>query len=222
MAHLPTGCFPPYRREKDPLNKIPRVLKYKDVSLEGIPPTRGRSHSAVPEVHEGNEDWKNDFIPRIEGVMSEDSSEDDIKLLLQEFEFVELDINRLARFAICKNAVAVIRYLVEERKVDLRSKDDDGKPASCYAVWDYPNDEMFRFLEAVPHLPESLDPRNSRGRGGGLCPLYFAIIFKCFGALDFILTQLIQHTLISDENIDEWPTQWNPLQGRTLVDVWFL
>ncbi|KAJ2998781.1 hypothetical protein NUW58_g223 [Xylaria curta] len=208
------NVFPPYRIEKDPFHKPPRVLRYYEVSLEGIPPTP----STVPAVHDEdkNGNKQNDFMSKIEGVTSDTSSED-IKSVLEEFASLKLDINRLARFAICRNAVKVVEYLVKKAGADLNGNDTKNRSAGCYAMWDYPDDQMFEFLASTLPQLENSTPQNYWGGA-----LRFAITFKCFGALDFLLTKLYPDAQITDEITDKWVTQCDPVWGRGLVEAWFL
>lgn len=96
-----------------------------------------------------------------------------------------MDINRLARFAMCRNALTVLKYLVDEGKVNLNAQDTKRRSAIVYALWDHPDWQMFEYLR----LKISLDPDfvNDESREELGIALNYAIDFGRLDAIEFLL-----------------------------------
>ncbi|KAI0107517.1 hypothetical protein GGR51DRAFT_570887 [Nemania sp. FL0031] len=177
--------FPTYNSGKNPFSLA--SYRYTDVVLEGIPLCRVlEGHSAARTQNANRDRQFEDVIKSIQSELneiSEESSGEDVKSWCQKCSPVklELDIDRLLRFAICRNAIEVVKYLVEERHVDLNRQDNTGRSASMYAMRDYPNDLMLKYIASkVPPLPTILDHR-------GQSLFYYAALFGSLDALEFLM-----------------------------------
>ncbi|KAI0903939.1 hypothetical protein F4823DRAFT_568218 [Ustulina deusta] len=228
--------LPPYQYDKDPISLQKPVHKYIAVNLEGIPPTRRETHSTeqqgIAAEHaqdeKGNEqveNMKKGIMAKLNGVSAQ-SSKGDIELWLQDCESLNLkvDINRLARFAICRNAVEVVKYLVDEvdeGKADLiNSWDIYGSSAIFYAMWDYPDSQMFQYL--TPKIRENLESLNHED-DRKLTVWHFAIALKSLDAFEFLL-ELDRNTRITQNITKDWVKQLRRvgLQGRSLAEAGYL
>ncbi|KAJ2980786.1 hypothetical protein NUW58_g6857 [Xylaria curta] len=126
--------------------------KYTDVQIEDIGLSQDKVYlTSRPNVRfdalEDQEITRETIISRL-NCLTERSSKRAIKILILACNKLHLkvDLNRLARFAICRNAVDVLEYLVDERGADLGRLDIRGRSAIFYALWDYPNSQIFDYV----------------------------------------------------------------------------
>ncbi|KAI1353015.1 hypothetical protein F5Y01DRAFT_73454 [Xylaria sp. FL0043] len=191
--------FPPYRMDFQGLSYFfPFDGVYSDVNIEDIPPSADKAYSdeklsgivaqsqdRTKNEENENENEKENIISKLNG-LTDESSEADILSLIQECHSLnlKLDLNRLARYAICKNALAVVKFLVEKGEADLSCQDIHDRSAIFYVLWDYPDTAMFEYIAS------KLSPRseiiNRRYTGFGTI-LDFAIGSRRLDAVEFLL-----------------------------------
>jgi hypothetical protein len=120
--------------------------------------------------------------------LPEEFSEDDIISWIQECYSLNLkvDINRLARFAMGRNALTALKYLVDKEKADLSSTDICGRTAIFYALWDYPNTQMFAYIKSkVSPKSEILNCQDTVKQ---FTALDYAILSNKLDAIELLLT----------------------------------
>ncbi|RWA06394.1 hypothetical protein EKO27_g8703 [Xylaria grammica] len=180
--------LPPYQVDKDPFHRDHPVRRYADVTWEGIPPTPKIADSIElrddTEAHNLLED-ETAILSKLNG-LTQHSSEEDIALYIQKCHSLNLivDVNRMARLAICRNAVAVVRFLIDDGIADLDCRDTYGKTAIFYALWDYPDEQMFQyFASKIPRGSKRLNHRDCYVRTA----LHYAMALERLRASDFLL-----------------------------------
>ncbi|KAJ8128771.1 hypothetical protein O1611_g4864 [Lasiodiplodia mahajangana] len=165
LASLDQGAeqceFPPYNDEKDPL--LTEGIKYTDVEIQWIPPSRDKEYSTdqldwiVPSDHSMNSPSKardkETIISKLNG-FTEKTTKDDLLSCIRDCHALGLriEINRLARFAICRNAMTVLECLVDLGVANLQCLDMKGRSAILYALWDYPGGQMIEYVADLVSL----------------------------------------------------------------------
>ncbi|GAW19291.1 hypothetical protein ANO14919_087770 [Xylariales sp. No.14919] len=204
--------LPPYQVDKDPFHRDHPVRRYADVTWEGIPPT--------PKIADSIELQDEPAILSKLNGLTQHSSEEDIALYIQKCHSLNLivDVNRMARLAICRNAVAVVRFLIDDGKADLDCRDTYGKTAIFYALWDYPDEQMFQyFASKIPRGSKRLNHRDCYARTA----LHYAIALERLRASDFLLA-LEPDAEIIDEVTGRLAGAWylqSLLRARKLISM---
>ncbi|KAI1175684.1 hypothetical protein F4777DRAFT_320692 [Nemania sp. FL0916] len=184
-SRAPDGLYIdlPYKPRGDEFLIESPMNSPRSIRIEEIPPMLWDYRGIHPPVDQVALELNN---------LTKDSTEKDIISCFQKchtlgFNVDAGDINeRLARFAICRNAVTLLRYLVEEKKVPLDTPDGKGRTPIFYAIlWDSPDNHLFEYLTPlVPQTPQSLQYHRDHS---GRTALEYAIAWQHFHALDFLL-----------------------------------
>ncbi|KAI1277449.1 hypothetical protein F5Y07DRAFT_362992 [Xylaria sp. FL0933] len=189
--------FPPYREDAHILSSFfPLDSVYSEVKIEDIPPSVVKAYSdeklggIAAQNQNGTEteeiENENENITSKLNGLTEDSSKDDILLLIHQCHTLnlKLDLNRLARYAICRNALAVVEFLLE-KGAELSCQDIYGRSAIFYVLWDYPDTAMFEYIASkLSPRSEIINRRDTRSLS---LPLEIAIVFRRLDAIEFLL-----------------------------------
>ncbi|KAI0430614.1 hypothetical protein F5Y09DRAFT_226174 [Xylaria sp. FL1042] len=219
--------FPPYQDPSHDDIYFPFHKRYSDIKIEDIPPSVVKAYSdeklgvAIVQSQNRNkneqtESLKGDIISKLNG-LTEESSEDDVLLLIQECHSLnlKLDLNRLARYAICRNALTVVKFLIEKGEADLTSRDIYARPAIFYVLWNYPNTEM------IEYITSKISPRseilNRPDRRLASTPLNLAVDL---GRLDAIEVLIRLEANIDTINLEEdrWYI-WSLIGFKDLIEM---
>ncbi|KAI1170584.1 hypothetical protein F4777DRAFT_594859 [Nemania sp. FL0916] len=96
------------------------------------------------------------------------------------------DVNRLLRFAICRNNVDIVEEMRHcfGNKFDLNCRDLLGRSAIFYAVWPFPDNNMLKhFSSQNREYPVSAEYRDIKDK----TPLYYAVQFNSADAVEYVL-----------------------------------
>ncbi|KAI0972766.1 hypothetical protein F4678DRAFT_429309 [Xylaria arbuscula] len=189
--------FVPGYPKNDPLfqgSRSNEEYQYSVLKIEDFPPSEVKQYSdtvlgvrdqSKNENQQSSSDKEN-IVSKLNR-LSEESSVADILSWIQECHSLKLkvELNRLARFAVCRNALVVLKYLVEEGKADLSCQDIYGRSAIFYALWDHPTTEMLEYIVSTIQLEPII--MNHKDRLTRHNPLELAVRRRLLGAVEFIL-----------------------------------
>ncbi|KAJ2981848.1 hypothetical protein NUW58_g6586 [Xylaria curta] len=195
------------------LNPYHDSSQYANVQIEGIPPSAAKAdlnewqvmattHIQVMREYvrskqgEGgfrlSEDMRSIICSNTHQVsrlnaLTKESSVEDIELLIEEYDSLklELDLNRLARFAICMNALAVVEYLVDKKGADLTALDIFDRSAVFYICWDCPGRQVLKYIASK--IPQGSKHWNQQDILTGRTPLHYATARRSLDSVEFLL-----------------------------------
>ncbi|KAI1427364.1 hypothetical protein F5Y12DRAFT_168793 [Xylaria sp. FL1777] len=203
--------LPCYKTNKDPLLRNPYFASetyYTDLGIEGIPPTTDHGENKT----ESTEDEKQAIVLRLNGLTKE--SEHDLVSWIQECRSHNhtVDSNRLARFAICRNALTLLKHLVDVEQADLSCRDIQDRSVIFYALLNYPNDQIFTYMESkIPVRSEILAYQDKRYK---LTALQIAVLLKRLDAIQFLLG-----LDLDIEVTDKW---FVDPRNKRYLNIWYL
>ncbi|KAI0203718.1 hypothetical protein F4808DRAFT_417637 [Astrocystis sublimbata] len=203
MSQSPTMrfvSFPHYESGIDPLEphyhpQFGRLIEAEtNLDLRRMPPTVSNSLDQVKDQQAENEE--NEIVRRLPGYESnictlshENMSPESMESWVDEFTESKLsvDIDRLARWAVHCSEPDVVKYLVEERRADLSSKDQLGRSAIFYCR----HREVFAYIvsrNVVSETEERYEIKHLNLKDDlGRTPLHYAVIFACEDVVEYLL-----------------------------------
>ncbi|KAI1149101.1 hypothetical protein F4825DRAFT_469435 [Nemania diffusa] len=143
-------------------------------------------------------EWQKEILDEING-LGKSSSTESIESWIKACrdQHLKLDIDRLARFAVCKDALEVVEYLVDHEQASLAHRDTYGRSAIFYTLGSFPDHSMLKYVASQIPAESKLQDINHQDSINKRTPLHYAAER---GDLDTIksLLEIGAHTSIAD------------------------
>ncbi|KAI1641568.1 uncharacterized protein F4817DRAFT_53296 [Daldinia loculata] len=152
IYHNPYGGFPYVDNvpEEDSIG-IEDIPRMKDIPPSASAPSEDQSQTGSTQ----SESKKQEILKKINSLLS--LSLEEVKSLIQKCRLLglDLDIDRLVRFAVYWNLLPIVKYLVEEESADLTRRDIFDRSIIFYLM--HPGSELLEYLSkrdcfTVEHL----------------------------------------------------------------------
>ncbi|KAI1112388.1 hypothetical protein F5Y14DRAFT_422023 [Nemania sp. NC0429] len=192
--------FPPYEDDGDQLDErkvehlrhmlgISASLKHHLNHMVHIPPSVGVSYEETGDSQSAEEQEKRaDLLTRVDQLVDE-SGTGDIAEWIEACRSLklELDIDRLARFAVYRNSLAVLAHLVEHEDADLTRRDILGRSAIFYAMRRFPDRQMLMYVALKMRQGSTLTDLDHQDANRGRTPLHYAVTLDSLDAVELLL-----------------------------------